>query len=530
MSSPTARPAGVVARPHPAVLRWRIAEWLTAGLIGVLVLAATLAIAMRVADPNWLLCLAVGVGALGLLFLLFSPRLEVSVMLLAFYLGCIDGPVKLFSGGGNGVAVIRDVLIYSVAIGALVRLCVRREPVRLPRLLPWVAAFVALVLVEALNPNTHGALKILGGYRQQLEWVPFFFFGYAVMRSKDRMRKMFVVLGLIAVANGVVAAYQSRLSPQQFAAWGPGYAERVLGTDGTSGTTYSSEGEGHVRPLGLGSDIGFAGAVGLIALPCTLALLATTKGRRRWLVPLLSLGALLAVLSSQSRTSILGAVAALLAFGFLSLTAGRQVLKPLLALLVLLVLGAGTVAVLASTEGSSAFARYASIEPENVGSSAPSYKEVSLKQIPNDVAHDPFGFGLGTAGSAAGFGGKTTVQLEGHGFSSETELNFIMNETGLPGLIWWICFFPMLLILPLRYLRRVADVDMRIDLAAAFSVLYGFALIQFAGAFTTGEAPGPYFWFVAGVASFWLLGPGRARTRAAAPATAAAGSTTPALA
>ena len=39
-------------------------------------------------------------------------------------------------------------------------------------------------LVEAFNPSTHGILKILGGFRQQLEWIPFFFFGYVVMRSK----------------------------------------------------------------------------------------------------------------------------------------------------------------------------------------------------------------------------------------------------------------------------------------------------------------------------------------------------------
>ncbi len=49
-------------------------------------------------------------------------------------------------------------------------------------------AFVVLVLAEAFNPDTHGLLKIVGGFRQQLEWVPFFFFGYVLMRSKERLR------------------------------------------------------------------------------------------------------------------------------------------------------------------------------------------------------------------------------------------------------------------------------------------------------------------------------------------------------
>jgi len=45
-------------------------------------------------------------------------------------------------------------------------------------------------------------LKTLGGYRQELEWVPFFFFGYLFVRSKRRLRKLFLLLGVIALANG----------------------------------------------------------------------------------------------------------------------------------------------------------------------------------------------------------------------------------------------------------------------------------------------------------------------------------------
>ena len=42
------------------------------------------------------------------------------------------------------------------------------------------------MLVEAANPDTNGIAKIFGGFRQQFEWIPFFFFGYLVMRSKER--------------------------------------------------------------------------------------------------------------------------------------------------------------------------------------------------------------------------------------------------------------------------------------------------------------------------------------------------------
>ena len=60
----------------------------------------------------------------------------------------------------------------------LMRLSPSAERMTLPPLSGWVFAFVAVVLVEALNPNTGGFLKSVGGYRQQLEFVPLFFFGY----------------------------------------------------------------------------------------------------------------------------------------------------------------------------------------------------------------------------------------------------------------------------------------------------------------------------------------------------------------
>src|SRR5262249_38998127 len=154
-------------------------------------------------------------------FLFTSKRLEVSVVILVLYLGLLEGPVKLGSGGGNAASATRDVLIFSVALGALLRLSFVRARIKLPPLSGWVIAFVALALAEAFNPKTAGLSKVLGGYRAQLEWVPFFFFGYALMRSKQRFRRLFLVLGVIALANGIVGTYQAGLGIEQLASWGP---------------------------------------------------------------------------------------------------------------------------------------------------------------------------------------------------------------------------------------------------------------------------------------------------------------------
>ena len=67
------------------------------------------------------------------------------------------------------------------------------------------------------------------------------------MRSKRRFRQLFVIVGVMALANGVVAAYQTELSPGQLASWGPGYKELIKPTNAGTGRIYFSEGEAAAR-------------------------------------------------------------------------------------------------------------------------------------------------------------------------------------------------------------------------------------------------------------------------------------------
>jgi hypothetical protein len=475
-------------------------------------LAAALALgaALNVANPNPALALGVALGSVAIVALIASPRLEVSVAVLALYLGLLDGPVKLLSAS-QGASSVRDVLIAAVSLGALARLAAKREPLRLPPLFGWVLAFVLLVLAEAFNPNTHGALKILGGFRQQLEWVPFFFFGYALMRTRQRLRRLFAILGAIALANGLVSAYQTTLTPAQLASWGPGYAERVDGSETLTARRYiGAGGEALVRPLGLGSDSGFGGGVGVIALPGALALLATGRRRQRWLTAPLLVGAMLAVATGLGRLQVVGSVLAVTAFVVLSLSAGRRASRPLAALLAMLALALPFGAVLAAAEGGGVFSRYASIKPSSVLSTSASYKERSLQMIPHYIANAPFGFGLATAGAATNFGGKVREELEGHGVTAETEYNLIVDELGLPGLLLFVGLLATLGALVVRGLPRVADPDARIELAAVFAPIFALALMGLRGGFTDTAAGGPYLWFAVGIAAYWLARPAAA--------------------
>ena len=518
MSTPQLRLSSPAGGAHPAVLSRRMHDLFVLSASGLGAALIALAIAVAVPKPNFALVLGGLLGAIVIVTLITTTRLELSVGFLAIFLGCLDGPIKLVTAGGTVTSALQNVLILAVCLGVLLRILVRRRPVRLPPLSSWALAWVLVVLLEAFNPKTHGTLKIIAGFRQQLQWVPFFFFGYMVVRSKARMRQFFIVLGVIALANGVMSTIQTQLSPGQIASWGPGYRERVYGNGvGITGRKYVSEGQARVRPLGLGSDSGFGGGVGVIALPASLALLATMR-RRRWIAAVFCLGAMVSVATGLGRLQVVGAVLAVLGYAALSSSAGRRIGRPLAALLLILALALPLGALFISAVGEGVFSRYSSISPSKVAATSTGYKEASLKQIPNDIAHAPFGFGLATAGAAGGFGGKVTEELEGHGVSAETQYNFVVDELGLPGLLVYVAFLLRLITLAFRRLRDVTDLELQIDLMGVFAPLIAFLFMGIDGPVMASAAAGPYFWFAGGIAAYWLLGPGRALAMRARPA------------
>jgi hypothetical protein len=524
MSAVPARPPGPLGGAHPDVLSRRIRELLLIGASGAIPLALGLAISVEVAHPSLFLLLAFTAGVLCVVALMTSERYEVTVLIVALYLGLLEGPLKLGTGAHAEVSVIRDVLIFAVSLGAVMRIVVRKERVRLPPLSAWVLGYVAIVLVEVFNPKTGGLLKALGGIRQQLEFIPFFFFGYLLLRSKMRFRCLFLVLGVLALANGVVSVVQEKEGPAQVASWGPGYRELVYGTveqgeftgrrgrSGLSARKFIVEGVAQVRPMALGTDSGFGGGLGLVALPGTLALLAIGPLRRRWPVVLLCLGAILAIMTGFGRTQVVGATAAVLAFAGLSLGGGGRVSRSLVALLTVVLLTLPLVALVASLDGSGVFSRYAEIAPGSVVESKDK-KTAEFLSFPRRIEAAPLGVGLGTVGSAAGFGGKQTVTIEGGGIGGATVWGLILDELGLPGVLLWLAFNIRLLMLAIPGLRRVRDSELRLELAALYAVFIATLVTGFSGDTVTSAVQGPLVWLTAGITAYWFLGPGRAAQR-----------------
>ena len=397
----------------------------------------------------------------------------------------------------------------------------------MPPLSGWLIAFTAVVLIEALNPSTGSFTRAIAGYRQQLEFVPLFFFGYVIIRNKQRFRQLLLILGVLALANGMVSAVQWRLSPGALASWGPGYSERV---NGKGGRTYVAEGEAHPRPPGLGSDAGFGGGVGVIALPGLIALLAAGRLRRKWPLVLCSLGALLAIATCASRSSVVNLVVELLSFAALSLLVRISVRRALSGLLVILALSGVVIGGLIAIDGAGIFKRQTQItrfvsavsssksaaqEDEEGEGGGGDGKLAHLSQIPKDLVDVPFGLGLGTAGAVAGLGGKATKAVEEKKVSGGSAYNLLALELGVPGLALWCGLTITVILLALTRLRQIADPELRVYLVAIVSVFIALTVQGLAGPTLAVTPPGAFLWFAPGVIVYWLAGPGyRAAARA----------------
>ncbi len=520
MSGPRLRVPAAVGSIHPVVLERRIRNLLFIGLSALVPAAIALAISVEGREASLPLVLGAIVAAVGIVTLMMYSRLEVSVALLVVYFGLLDGPVKLLAPGRELTASIQDVLIFAIGAGVLMRLVARKERIGLPALSGWVIAWTVLVLANIFNPRTEGLLHILGGLRQQLQYVPLFFFGYALMRSKVRFRQYFIIIGVIALANAAVAAYQTGISPAQIASWGPGYhnlyhsfEEGEEREPGGAPRVFASEGEGRVRPPGLGSDEGFSGSVGVIGLPACLALLVISPRRRKWVAAVLAFGAAVGIIVSLGRLAVIEGGLAVAAFAGLAALSGSKLGRTLGTLLAVFVLAIPAGALVVSSLRSGTLKRYERI---STSSATTAGREKAWSKVPEYAAAEPFGFGLGNSGPVGGFGGRNTNLLEGHSLTSETEYNVLVKELGVPGVLLWPALVFYVIFLTLAGIRRVRDPDIAICLAGTLATFFVLPIAASAAFLESGVSTGSYFWFAIGVAAYWFAGPGRAQSGAQA--------------
>jgi hypothetical protein len=464
---------------------------LIAGLLAVLALKSTSTV-LHVGAP----ALVAGVAA----WMFVSERYEVTLSVLALYLGLLDGFLKLKTGS-TLASLGRDVLLYAIALGALLRLVLRGRRFHLPRYTIAVVAWVVVCVIEVLNPVVPSITHALAGTRQHVEFVPLFFLGYATMRGERRLRGLLVLIVVVAAINGIVALIQSRLSLTALAAWGPGYAKQVYGTSIMTGRTFSdANGVGHIRPPALGSDFGFGGIVGVLAVPAVLALGSTWAGPRRrgaLIAAACAVLVVLAVATSQARSAVVAAVVA--AVAYLLLTAATKKGRQTIAATAVLGLAVYLLFPAVFPSAASGPNRYASITPSKVLSTAVNYRSGTLSLVPHYMLVYPFGAGIGENGPAAGssVGGS---QLGAN--NAESEFNFLVLEVGVPGLLLLTWLTASVLVTGVR-LRRLPDGGVQRALMALVAANAGIGALWFVGISTASSPTSPFFWFTAGAIVYW---------------------------
>jgi hypothetical protein len=468
------------------------------------VLAGVAALALAyIGTSDALLAIAVG-GVAGLAcWMLVTDRYELTLFVLLVYLGLFDGFLKLRLDRG-GVTLLRDVLLYSIVLGAIARWVSRREAYRWPPYSAWIAAWAGVVVIQLVNGANGSMGHSLAALRPHLEFVPLFFLGYAVLRNERRLRTFFVALAILAGINGLVAIYQVQHTRDDLSRWGPGYARLLSGEGDLAPRAFTdSHGVDHPRPPALGGDMGFSGTLGALAAPGALAVLWWSRRRRRvevLLAALLLVGVALGVAVSASRLAVIEAAAGVLSLGVFAVVATRRPSHAIgLAIAGIVAVALAWVGISQSDSG--IFDRYRSITPEHVVRTAYDYRKDSLKQVPTYVRDFPFGAGVGSVGPGRGDDPQTAG---GRGANGETEFTFLLVEVGFAGLLVLLLFHLRVLRLAFTRVHRLPAANARIFLAALAAAVTGLFVAWFAGPTTASSPAAPFFWLAAGGLAFWI--------------------------
>lgn len=481
--------------------------------------AAAFLLAIQLAErPPWY-GLALAAVAVGGGWLFFSARFEWTLLVLALFVTLVEGPLKLGYGGSLATAA-RDLLLAAIVAGGLARLAVKRTSVELPPLTGFVLAWCAIVLAQIANPDGGTLSHSIQATRQHIEWVPLFFLGYVVLRTRSRLRALFLFLLVVTAINGAVALVQYQLGPDEVARWGPGYERAIHGSGDLAGRTFvDASNEQRLRPFALGSDVGFGGALAVLAAPGLLAILAAARsGRARLAAALLAGGVAVAALSSQVRLAVIGVVLSLVAVVVIGITSRKVVSLTIVAALL-----AGTVYVATTSLSGNAgvFDRYSSIAGTQAVETSTNYKRGTLRLVPEYAADFPLGTGLGTVGAAASVAGAPAASGR---LSGESELNFLLVEVGIPGLVVLLAFTIVLIAGSAARIRRMRDAEERLLVAALLAPVVASLVMWLGGPVTAGPPLAAYFWLAAGGLAYWCFrpvaaGPLRVDATMGAPAT-----------
>lgn len=425
----------------------------------------------------------------------FEWWLFVGVCVSFGYLMLADGYLRL-STGDDRLRVARDVVPILMILVGLPYMVVHRT--RIPRM-PMFAGVVVLVLltaVQVLNPASTSLSATVLAMRPHLEWLPFFIFGFVAISSARRLEILGALIVVCAAVNGAVSLYQSGLTPDQLASWGPGY-ETLLGAgpEGSRGEAriyVDSSGVDQIRPPGLGADIGSPGILAVMGLPIALSLVLYARQRLlRWTgllgIPLMIVG----LVTCQVRVAVIAAVVACCAYVVLPRPQGGTSSR----LRAFWVAATLALAVVFIGQQGVDLDRLDSITPDQVFASASSERGGSFSLAVDYVTRYPFGAGLGTAGP----GSVTGASRNAGRLSGENSFAYLIVEIGVAGMLLVLGLLVSTVVLGLRTLKRRRGEPAAAMLAGYLAFLIACSVLWLAGGVTAGPPLAPLIWTIVGV-------------------------------
>ena len=150
----------------------------------------------------------------------------------------------------------------------------------------------------------------------------------------------------------------------------------------------------------------------------------------------------------------------------------------------------------------------------NAVTSTVSYKRGSLSNLPSLVERFPLGAGFGSAGPASSTPG---APVGARALDAENQFNFLIIETGIPGLLVLLAFHLGAVLRSVATVRRQRDPEVRLLLAGIAAPLVALLVMWFGAPVSTSSPTAPFLFFAAGVLAYWSTGAAR---RAGPPAPA----------
>jgi hypothetical protein len=456
--------------------------WTTGGLVALGV-ALTVATASALAGGRSEL----GLYIAGLLTFAFCFMAWRPAVYGAFVLLFVEGYLRNRLNSPD-ILLVKDLMLAAIYLRVFGERFIRGQALvpATPANIP-IAVFVLIVLIQCLNPAVTSIGQALVGIRTWLYYIPLYYIGIYMLRSEREVRRFLWFMLVCAVPICLLAIYQHRQGPAEYAAYGDAFRQSTFVTTVGDVEFY--------RPNATFSwPSHFASFLTLVTLVC-LGVILSSAGRARTIalaIMLLVVG--VNIIEGQRTAYVLLSVATLLVLGLRGRLYGAAI-AALLAIAVVLV-----VSQLTNSAGTE---RLRELQ-ENRGDVVSARAQAAWLYTLAAVEISPIGIGTGaTAIGARYVGGQIPLFLE-------MPLAKVIAELSAVGLVVYLWLLAALCLVSLRAERRAATArDSRA--ADILAVVLAVQLLAVYGGYELAIVAIP-FWFLSGMAVALTRGVGEVET------------------